>query len=145
MTITRESSSWFGTEQADIQAYLEAIAAEGYPVQEVVDARCSACGGNVFDIEIDDDEGYVLRSCAGCGERFEMLDSADVAEEAEIGDAQCPCGSEQFEIAVGFALREDQEIRWVYVGARCVADGQLGVYADWKIDYSPSRHLLQQV
>jgi hypothetical protein len=39
----------------------------------------------------------------------------------------------------------DGSIRWVYLALRCVHDGVLGVYADWKIDYSPSDHLYNQV
>ena len=39
--------------------------------------------------------------------------------------------------------RADGEIRWVSVGLRCGSDGLLGVYTDWKIDYSPSRQLLE--
>jgi len=35
-------------------------------------------------------------------------------------------------------------VRWVSVGLRCLKDNALGVYADTKIDYSPSRHLLGQ-
>ncbi|SPL94568.1 unnamed protein product [[Actinomadura] parvosata subsp. kistnae] len=44
---------------------------------------------------------------------------------------------------MGFALRGDGEVRWVSVGLRCLRDGSLGVYADWKIDYSPTAHLLE--
>lgn len=145
VAIKRRSSNWFGTEQADIRAYLEAFTADGYPVADVVDARCLKCDGITFYVELDDEAGYVLRACSTCGDRVEMLDSADAAEDADTGDAQCPCGSEQFELAVGFARRDDNEVKWVYVGARCVADGRLGVYVDWKIDYAPTHQLLQQV
>jgi hypothetical protein len=57
----------------------------------------------------------------------------------------CLCGGERFDVAVGFALRKDGEVRWVSVALRCTADGVLGVYADWKIDYSPSGHLMARV
>jgi hypothetical protein len=33
-------------------------------------------------------------------------------------------------------------VRWISLGLRCVQDGTLGVYADWKVDYSPTGHLL---
>ena len=36
----------------------------------------------------------------------------------------------------------DHEIRWISVGLRCLTDGTLGVYTDWKIDYTPTAHLL---
>jgi hypothetical protein len=35
-------------------------------------------------------------------------------------------------------------VRWVSLGLRCVQDGTLAVYADWKIDYSPTGHLLSR-
>lgn len=71
-----------------------------------------------------------------------MLDSAECLEDADLESAAYPCGHEEFDVAVGFALREDGEVRWVSVGLRCRKDGRLGVYVDWKVDYSPSRHLL---
>jgi hypothetical protein len=58
------------------------------------------------------------------------------------GGAQCPCGDEAFEVGVAFSLREDGDVRWITVGGLCVACGVLGAYADWKIDYSPTDHLL---
>lgn len=38
-----------------------------------------------------------------------MLDSGEFLEDAELDDAACPCGSESFDVAVGFALRSDEE------------------------------------
>jgi hypothetical protein len=48
-------------------------------------------------------------------------------------------------VAVGFALRDDGSVKWVYSGLRCVTDGTLGVYGDWKIDYAPTEHLFDSV
>jgi hypothetical protein len=48
-------------------------------------------------------------------------------------------------MAVGFALHDDGEVRWISVGLRCLADDNtLGVYADWKVNYSPSGHLVSR-
>jgi hypothetical protein len=75
-----------------------------------------------------------------------LLDSAEYLDDADLGDAGCPCGGERFNVAIGFARYPDSEdIRWVYLGLRCVSDGVLGCYADWKIDYSPSAHLIEAV
>ncbi|MFR9780329.1 hypothetical protein ACL02O_30285 [Micromonospora sp. MS34] len=68
--------------------------------------------------------------------------SADYWQDADPDECVCPCGGEAFQVAVGFALRADGEVRWVSIGMRCTRDGVLGVYADWKIDYSPTDHLL---
>lgn len=79
-----------------------------------------------------------------------MLDSADYLDDANPEECACPCGGEEFELAVGFAMVDvsmgdssvvGREVKWVSIGARCVRDGTLGVYADWKIDYGPTDHL----
>lgn len=79
-----------------------------------------------------------------------MLDSADYADDASPEECACPCGGEEFELAVGFAMAEvadaegspiGREVNWVSIGARCVRDGTLGVYADWRIGYAPTDHL----
>lgn len=54
-------------------------------------------------------------------------------------------GNETFNVTVGFSRRDDGEVRWVYLGLRCIEDSVLGCYADWKIDYSPSIQLLAEV
>ncbi|MCA1272399.1 hypothetical protein ACIPQH_16810 [Streptomyces rubiginosohelvolus] len=63
-------------------------------------------------------------------------------EDDEPGAAGCPCGSEEFEAAVAFSLGDGGSVRWVTVGLRCIKDGFCGAYADWKIDYGPTDHLL---
>ena len=50
-----------------------------------------------------------------------------------------------FDVAVGFALHDEGSPRWVYLAMRCTQDGALGVYADWKIDYTPGSHLFESV
>jgi hypothetical protein len=49
-----------------------------------------------------------------------------------------------FAVAVGFSLRDGGDVRWISIGLRCLTDNTLGVYADWKINYGPSGHLLSQ-
>ena len=147
MTVTKRGGAWFGTERGDIEQYLRAFAAGGYAVQHVVHSTCRSCGRTAgFKVLVDDDEGAAVRRCAACDTDHVMLDSADYLDEAELVQAACPCRHEQFDVAVGFSMREGDEadeVRWVYVGLRCQNDGLLGVYADWKIDYSPSEHLLR--
>ena len=107
--------------------------------------HASCCDDSGFGVVLDDEVGAAVRRCLECGGETPMLDSADVLAEADLGDAACPCGGEAFDVAVGFALLPDGEVRWVSLGLRCRADGRPGVYADWKIDYAPSRHLLAAV
>lgn len=116
-------------------------AGDGRPVK-IVPSVCGGCGGRVL---VDDVEGGVERVCAGCGVRACIADSEEFWENADPGEAVCPCGSEEFETAVAFSLADDGSVRWVTVGLRCRKDGAAGVYADWKIDYSPTDYLLTMV
>lgn len=128
----------------ELEAYLREYRAGGYAVRRVARSVCGACGGTVFRLWVDDEAGYAARRCEACGDEFVMLDSADQADQADEeddGEAGCPCGGETFEIAVGYALRADGDVRWVSVGMRCLTDGACGVYTDWKIDYGPTAHL----
>lgn len=109
---------------------------------EVRNATCAGCGGTVFAVLLDDEEGAAVRRCTGCGGEHAMLDSADVLEGADLLPCACPCGGESFEVAVGYQVPADGEVRWVSVVLRCTADGQTGVYGDWAVDYAPSRQLL---
>ncbi len=147
MAVTKRGTSWFGTDASDVDEYLRAFAAGGYAVAEVVHAACGSCGQSDegFSVVLDDEEGAAVRQCTRCQAQVPMLDSGDYLEDADLGAAACPCGHEQFDVAVGFSLRDDGEVRWVSVGLRCRNDGLLGVYADWKVDYSPSRQLLSAV
>jgi len=144
VTITKRRGSWFGSDAADLDEYLRAFVAGGYAVQQVVHAKCAACGESGFSILLDDEAGVAIRRCSRCAASHVMLAGARFLDEADLGEAACPGGHEQFDVAVGFALFEDGEIRWVSVGLRCQRDGLLGVYVDWKIDYSPSKQLLAQ-
>lgn len=145
MTITRAAQTWTGTDPVDIDEYLAAFSEHGYPVQRVVHAACAACQSVTFRVRLDEEEGCVERTCDGCGHMTLMLDSADYVDEAALEFAECPCGGGTFNAAIGFALYDDEDVRWVYLGLRCTQDGTLGVYADWKIDYAPSHHLVGAV
>jgi hypothetical protein len=116
-------------------------------VAEVVHAACASCGqsSDGLAVAVDDDEGAATRRCLRCATKVPMLDSGDYLDDADLGAAACPCGHEQFDVAVGFSLRDDGEVRWLSIGLRCRSDGLLGVYADWKVDYTPSRQLLTAV
>lgn len=137
-----------GPEQSrgDIDEYLRAYSAGDCQVTRTVGAVCASCEGIEFRVRLDDEQGCAERTCTGCGTHAALLDSQEFLEEADLGDAACPCGGEQFNLAVGFApLEGSDDVRWVYLGLRCTRDGVLGCYADWKIDYTPSGHLYASV
>jgi hypothetical protein len=121
-----------------------------YRVTEVRRAKCR-CGADVFEVQLDDEAGGAKRTCVGCEREHLLCDSAEYWDEAEPDECACPCGNETFRLAAGFAFYEDpkgvptQDVRWIYIALQCVKCDLIGVYGDWKIDYSPSHQLLDQV
>ncbi|MFF3013782.1 hypothetical protein [Streptomyces sp. NPDC057939] len=111
----------------------------------IVPSVCGDCGGRAFLVLFDDVEGGAEHMCVACGGRAFIADSEEFWEDVDPGEAGCPCGSREFEAAVAFSLADDGSVRWVTVGLRCRWDGAVGVYADWKIDYGPTDHLLTVV
>jgi hypothetical protein len=70
---------------------------------------------------------------------------ADFGDEAEPKKLSCrPCRGRLFELGVAFSRDEDGDVRWITLGERCVRCGVLGAFADWKVDYAPTEHLLSQ-
>jgi hypothetical protein len=147
MAIDKTGKWWKGTDFADLEEYLRLYTEDEYPAGPVRQSVC-ACGGTVFQLEGDADEGCVRRTCAACGHKAFIADSDEYWEDAEPRKCVCPCRSRQFEVGVAFSLVEggdaDGEVRWITVGERCVKCGTLGAFVDWKIDYAPSRHLLDR-
>ncbi|MFI0485471.1 hypothetical protein [Actinomadura sp. 9N215] len=129
-----------GEDFADLAAAIREFQAEGFAVGEVTESVCGRCEGRAFRVVADDD--VARRTCTACGTSEFIVDSADYWDEAEPVECECPCGGDKFAAAVGFSLHPDGEVRWVSVGLRCLADGAMGVYADWKINYGPSAHLV---
>jgi hypothetical protein len=151
VTLARDNKTWFGDGVDDLIAYFDAEPAE-YETHQVVTARCTDCSGLVFGLEMDESATCVRRTCVQCKQTAYMLDSEDqwpAADEEEASYvAECPCGAGQFETAVGFSFYDntpDSDVRWVSVAARCTADGLIGYYADWKIGYGLSHHLVDKV
>jgi len=119
-------------------------ASGNYAVAEVRHSTCT-CGADRFEVQADDTEGCALRRCVACEQEHLICDSEEYWDESNAEQCFCTCEKGIFQVAVGFALVEDKtNVRWLYVGMRCVACGLAGVYADWKIDYGPSLHLMDQ-
>lgn len=95
---------------------------------------------------IDENQGVALRFCPLCEIEHPMGDSADYLEEADPVLAECTCGETTFEITVGVSLYDDSEdVRWLYLGCRCVNCGLLGCYADWKNEYNGYQTLFENL
>jgi hypothetical protein len=144
MTIDSSGKWWKGSEAADLTEYLKALTEDGYPATEFRVAKCS-CGSLAFGLALDHDEGAAMRKCVECGAEHFVCDSQERWHECSPTKWKCTgkCKSRTANICVGFALREDRkDIRWIYIGTRCVQCGVLGCYVDWKIDFSPSLQLI---
>ena len=145
MGIDKSGKWWIGTSPDDIKEYLEAYTAKGYPAQAVRQAKCK-CGSETLELFADDNEGCAKRVCISCGVEHFICDSGEYWSDATPEKWKCiECASTKANIGVGFSLYEDGEVRWLYVGERCLNCGILGCFAGWKVGYSPSKQLLGQV
>lgn len=64
-----------------------------------------------------------------------MGDSRDYAEDAEFEEHVCVCDCEEFELAPAVALyAESNDVKWFYVGCRCIECGLVGVFVDYKCE-----------
>jgi hypothetical protein len=142
MAIKKAGKFWRGDDLADLTTYIRKHRAGGYPVQHVKEVSCRHCGQTTFRVAVDDDDGCALTMCLSCEAEEPLADSGEYLEDADLGECACPCGGETFAVALGFAMTDDDEVRWISVGLRCLADNTLGVYTDWKVDYLPTAHLL---
>jgi hypothetical protein len=131
----------------DLAAFLKHPEPDGYPVQKVRECVCRSCGGRSFEVAVSEPGDGARRTCLACRSTEFIGDSEEYwDDEAQVEYfCGCPCGSEEFAGAVGFSIREDgDDVRWLFVGLRCLACGSLGLYADWKINYGPSGFLLDR-
>lgn len=129
----------YGDDVADLAAFVRAFGSvTGEPADEVRQSQCAGCACTSFWMECSEEDGVAKRTCTSCHDVVFIGDSADLWDDADTGDAACPCRSKVFEIAVGFCVSSGGDVDWVVVGARCVACELVGVYADWGVEYASS-------
>ena len=146
MTLSKTGEYSYGDSQQDIQTFLTEYAnSNEYPIAHFADARCT-CVNSTFQLWIDDTEGAAIRVCTACKVEHPMGDRAEYLEDAELGEAECPCGSNSFEITVGVALYEESEdVKWLYLGCRCTQCSLVACYGHWKNEYIGYRELLDAI
>ena len=115
MSIDRRGQWWKGTTADDIAEYLAEYTAEGYPATEFRTARPVIIREGRI--------AHALSASAAIPVIFSPVLDGDT-------------------VLVDGGLTDNLPVRWLYIGCRCTACGILGCYADWKVAYSPSRHLL---
>jgi hypothetical protein len=144
MTIDTSGKWWRGTVPEDLDEYLRRLTSQdgGHPLDVFRPSQC-LCGGRTFLVSADKNEGAAERTCTECQGRHLIADSAESWDDARPRKWRCVCKSDKCNVVVGFALREGGgDVRWIYVGVRCLSCGVLGCLVDWSIDYGPSLHLL---
>jgi hypothetical protein len=145
MVIDPRGEFWKGSEASDLRKYLERYTSQAYAAQEFRNAKCT-CGSEEFRLDCDDDEGTARRTCSRCKQEHFICDSEEYWDGAEPDQCICICEKSIFNIMVAFALYpESDDVKWMYIGCRCVACGILGCYGDWKIGYGPSNQLFDKV
>jgi hypothetical protein len=146
MTLSNRAGQTYGDTQADIPERLRHYSRKnGYPAEHFADAMCR-CSNRTFTLLVDDTEGAAIRKCIACGHEHPIGDGDEYLEGAELEECGCPCGAEGLELTVGVALYTgSQDVRWLYIGARCPHCGLVGCYADWKDEFLGYRELLSRV
>lgn len=145
MAIDTTGKWWTGSEPEDIQEYLEAYSQEGYPVDKFRLAVCG-CGSKEFILEADLDEGVAKRICVSCKKEHFICDSEENLDGAKLKKKKCPvCKHKELNIGIGFVLyKEEDGVKWLYLGSRCPKCKALGCFGDWKIGYGPSKDIMEK-
>jgi hypothetical protein len=147
MALKKRGKWRFGDNQADIRTEIIRYSKKEYLAHHFADCVCKQCGGKSFELLIDDNTGVAARMCLGCEADLHPIgDSAEYLDEADEEECVCPCGQEAFEITVGVSLYADSDdVRWIYIGCRCISCGLTAVYGDWKNEYNGFQELLAMV
>jgi len=152
MAIDKSKKYWHGDNAKDVVDYLD-IYSEN-EIDKTVIVKCKQCNSEIFSFRIDVEEGAIEVACVECSHTVLLLDSEDYWEVCEPKNAKCPgCNKNHFNIAVGFIHRKkagffnrkNNDVKWIYIGNRCIACGLLGSYGDWSIKYGPTDKMEKNV
>jgi len=133
LTIDMSGNWWKGSEYADVEEYLRKLEPGGYPVDRVVQAQC-ACNGTRFELHVDQEEALAKTVSASCGRESFVSDSEDYWAEASPHRVECSCRHSEYDIGLGFCIRDQEWVRWMSLGVRCTRCGVLASPLDWKSD-----------
>jgi hypothetical protein len=103
MAMDRSGRWWIGEDVAGVEEYLREYTADGYPAEEIRQCTCGTCGGRVFGLRGDVDEGSARRTCRNCGAKHFIADSAETWPQSSPRTSTCVCGSNSFNLAVAYA------------------------------------------
>ena len=145
--LVKRGNYWYGDDFGDLRKEMLRYAlANGYPIARDYAPAC-ACGGGVmkeafgsgtFFIGADEEGDGAGLVCGNCSTEGFVADSQQFVDKAILEDeefSECVCGKRDFHVVVAAAFYEaSSDVRWWYVGGRCVHCSLVGVYADWKDD-----------
>ena len=110
----------------------------GYQAEVFEDKKCAKCGEAIFAVEGNSEQQLYRIVCKNCGEMEYIEDSADFWDDSDDENLQYFCpdkkGHSALYITLGYALREDNSKKWLYIGFRCSECGIIGCIDDIKID-----------
>lgn len=140
--IRRRKGYRYGDGIAELRAEVARYAAaNSHPIGADHAVACKCASKRGHRLTVDDDEGAAMLTCCGCDARGFVADSEQYLSPGAMHPdlfRECICRARAFEVLVGAALYEEsRDVRWWYVGARCLRCGCLGVYGDWKDDGAP--------
>lgn len=135
MTLKKKGKYWYGATREDTKVELVRYSKSNvYEAVKFNQSTC-ACGSDAFRLASDEEAGAARRCCAACGATQWMGDSASYAADAQLEDHECVCGRGVFQLLSGVALYEaSNDVRWYYIGCRCIDCQLVGVFADWKCE-----------
>jgi hypothetical protein len=109
---------------------------------------CPECQRAEFELRIVRDESVAAARCVNCSRHYLLLDSEDywfdVIQKGYPRATRCSCKSESFQVSVSYSFRDDGDVNYIEVRSTCAACGKSRRQLDFKIDYSPTSHLLER-
>lgn len=146
MALTKKGKWRYGENQIDIrEEILRYSKANTYSAKHFANAVCK-CDNTTFHLLVDGDEDVAVRVCCQCKKDCPVGDSQEYLEVANLEECACPCEAEEFEITCGVALyKNSEDVKWFYLGCRCIKCGLTAIYADWKTESGNYQDFLKTI
>lgn len=98
-------------------------------------------------MRVDREEQVALLTCSKEHHSF-LLDSSDhwddVVQDGKPREKRCRCGSREYDVELGYELRDDGDVRTVALELHCASCGRQVTATTFEIDYAPTDALLSQ-
>lgn len=146
MALIKKGKWRYGENQSDIQHEIKRYSKSNtYIAEHFLDAVCD-CSNTIFHLSVGSNEDVAVRTCCRCRNAHPIGDSQEYLEDSNLEECACPCEAEEFEITCGIALyKNSEDVKWLYLGCRCVKCGLTAIYADWKSESGNYRDFLKVV